>query len=264
MKTINLNRKKVLCILVYGFFFQLAQAQYSETIRTGRPGQSIGAFTVGKNILQFQQGVDFAESRHEFTQKSFVFDNVIRFGITENIELSGLVDYTSSKEKHSNYSTEGISDFHLGFRAHLLDQRKAIPNIAFQMRMKTLWVSKDFKINNIAPAMNLVMAWGLPKKNSVTTNWILSYNGNDAVPKFQAIFNYGFGLSDKWSGFIENYNTWKSSTFEAKFDGGFAYLLTPDIQFDISGGYGKNNSVSDFFIDGGISWRLTQWRKDKL
>ncbi len=86
--------------------------QFNETIRTGRPGQAIGAFTVGKNVLQFQQGLDYYSTAEINPPKEFVFNNVVRYEISETVELSALVDY---QYKESGFGTtartlEGISN----------------------------------------------------------------------------------------------------------------------------------------------------------
>ena len=50
---------KLFKTLILFFVSQTTLAQFHETIRTSRPGQAIEPFTVGKDILQFQQGLDY-------------------------------------------------------------------------------------------------------------------------------------------------------------------------------------------------------------
>lgn len=135
-RTISMRIIKTLILL---FISQIAFKQFNETIRTGRPGQATGAFTVGKNILQFQQGLDyysFADTK--FPPRGFVSNNVVRFGILETVELSALIDYQYENTKFdtNSVSLSGLSNLHFGFRLHINDKKELIPTTGFQMRLK--------------------------------------------------------------------------------------------------------------------------------
>lgn len=257
---------RIIKTLLLLFISQTAFGQFNETIRTGRPGQAIGAFTVGKNILQFQQGLDyysFADTK--FPPRGFVSNNVVRFGILETVELSALIDYQYENTKFdtNSVSLSGLSNLHFGFRLHINDQKGWIPTTGFQMRLKIPKVSNDFGSTQLATVMVFVANWSLPKSMSIATNWILSYNGNDHYPTGKYVLNFGFPIYKKWSGFIENYGQVRQNIFQTRFDGGFAYLINNNMQLDLSAGYGNNQSVQDYFLSTGISWRITNFRKNK-
>lgn len=238
-------------------------AQYSEVLRSGRPGQSIGAFTVGDDILQFQQGFEYNSfTNSSYTPFGFTGVNIIRFGILETLEISTLIDYQYHEKKFETETTyqSGIRNLQLGFRYHINDQKGWMPATAFQMRLKMPGISKDYESKYIAPIMVFVANWGLPKKMSIATNWVLAYNGNDAIPTGKYVLHFGFPIYKKLKGFIENYGQLKESVFESRFDGGFAYLINNNIQLDLYGGYGNNNGVQDYFVNTGISWRIVKFR----
>ncbi len=252
------------------FFFILSinfsYSQFSETIRTGRPGQAIGAFTVGKKVLQFQQGFDYYSlADATYPPRGFVFNNVIRFGILETVELSALIDYQYEHTRFDTFSSvlNGVSNLHFGFRVHINDQKKWIPTTGFQMRLKVPKVSNDFVTSHVAPVMVFVANWALPRNMSIATNWILSFSGNDPHPTGKYVINFGFPIYKKWSGFIENYGQLRQSVFQTRIDGGFAYLIHNNIQLDLSAGYGNNQNVQDYFVSTGISWRIITFRKQK-
>ena len=255
----------MLFVLIALFFnSKFAKGQFNETIRTGRPGQAIGAFTVGKNILQFQQGVDYS-SVVDSRQKPYdiLSNNVIRFGIMETVELSALIDYQSKNAtiNDSAYSQSGLNNLHLGFRVHFNNQKGLIPTTGFQMRFKMPDISKEFGINYTAPVMVFIANWSLPKNTSIGTNWICSYSGNDQIPTGKYIINFGFPIYKKISGFVENYGQLYKNQFETRFDGGFAWLVNNNIQLDLSAGYGNNNIIEDYFVSAGVSWRLNFRKK---
>lgn len=238
--------------------------QFNETIRTGRPGQAIGAFTVGKNVLQFQQGLDYYSTAETNLPQGFIFNNVVRYGISETVELSALVDYQYEDSGVDTAATtlKGISNLHFGFRVHLNDQKEWLPATGFQMRLKMPDVSEDFEANHLAPAMVFIANWSLPKNMSLATNWILSYNGNDPNPTGKYIVNFGFPIYNKFSGFVENYGQVNQSVFQTRFDGGFAYLVNNNVSVDLFGGYGHNQNVTDYFVSTGISWRIISFKKN--
>lgn len=257
---------RLIKILILIFLSQISFAQLNETIRTDRPGQAIGAFTVGKNILQLQQGVDnYSLADTKFPPNGFVSNNVVRFGILETVELSALIDYQYERTRFDtiSISLSGVSNLHLGFRVHINDQKGWIPTTAFQMRLKIPKMSKDFGAKKLATAMVFVANWSFPKSMSLASNWILSYNGKDPYPTGGYVLNFGFPIHKKLSGFIENYGQVNQSIFQTRFDGGFAYLVNNNFQLDISGGYGNNQNVQDYFLSTGVSWRINTFRKNK-
>lgn len=255
---------KIINLLILISVSQTAFAQFNNTIRTDRPGQANGAFTVGKNILQFQQGIDFYSLANiKNPPNGFISNHVIRYGILEKVELSALIDYQNEQTKTNTAASllSGLSNLHVGFRIHINNQKAWIPNTALQMRFIIPNISKDFGTNYLATEMTFVSNWSLPKNKSITTNWILSYNGNDHYPTGKYVLNFGFPIHKKWSGFIENYGQINQSVFQSRFDGGFAYLINNNVQLDLSAGYGNNQNIQDYFVSTGISWRITNFRK---
>lgn len=243
---------------------KLAFGQFSETIKTARPGQAIGAFTIGKNVLQFQQGIELnGYLGLKNRPKTYITNHVVRYGVSENIEMSALVDYQSQQLKFDTISSDltGLSNLHFGFRVHLTDQVGWLPATCFQMRLKMPNVSNEYGASRLAPVMVFVANWSLPQNMSLATNWVLSYNGNNQNPTGKYVLNFGFPVFKKISGFIENYGQVSEGVAESRFDGGFAYLLNNNVQFDLSAGYGQNNAIEDYFISTGISWRIINFRK---
>ncbi|MBZ9630232.1 transporter [Salegentibacter sp. LM13S] len=248
----NLTTFLLLILSTYCF------GQFNETIRTGRPGQSIGAFTVGSNVLQFQQGLDYFGTSEANLPEGFISNNVIRYGILERVELSAVIDYKYQEFELNNNtrSLEGLSNLHLGFRVNINDQKEWLPATAFQMRLKLPNISDDFGSEYLAPAMVFVANWGLPKNMSLATNWILSYSGNDPKPTGKYVINFGFPIYKQLSGFIENYGQVNQSVYQTRFDTGLGYLINNNVSVDLFAGFGDNQNVTDYFVSTGISWRV--------
>lgn len=260
-----LKLKLIFFVLLQSLMAMKALCQFNERIRTGRPGQAIGGFAVGKKVVQFQQGIEYFSSyTNGYNQQRYLSNNVIRFGIMENLEISTLIDYQFEKRKTDSlkWFLNGVSNFQLGFRVHLNDQKKWIPATGFQFRLRMPDISEDYKVRNLAPVVIFVATWSLPHETLLSANWIIEYDGNSPVATGKYIINYSFPLSGKWSGFIENYGQLRGTKFQTRFDGGIAVLVNNNIQFDLSAGVGQNQEIRDFFAGVGISYRFINFRKN--
>ncbi len=245
------------CVLLLLLWCGMAKGQYSDVIRTGRPGKAIGAFTAGSGVLQFQQGLEFnSQSSNNQPTDVFLTNNVVRLGITELLEVSMLVDYQMQSMGSEMGDLRGLNNLHFGFRVHINDQNGWLPTTGFQLRLKIPNTSDDFPSENLAPVMVAVVNWSLRKKMTLATNWVLDYNGNDPIPTVRYVVNFGFPLYNKWRGFMESYGSVREGDFQNKVDGGFSYLVNNNVQLDISGGYGNNFGVLETFVNTGVSWRL--------
>ncbi len=258
----RLNFLGLACVLSTLMGLQ-AQAQFSETIRTGRPGQSIGPYAVGKGVLQFQQGIEHHNFDGPFIKLStFSNNHVVRFGVSKRIEVSGLINHSVTQPRVSNLiQKKGLTDIHLGFRVNLNSQQGVLPSTGFQARLALPKVSEDYGSEYLAPNMVFVASWTLPKDMGITTNWILTYDGNSPSPIGQYILNFSFPIYGNWSGFIENYGTRTNTSTTTFFDGGLAYLVNNNLQLDASGGYSINNETETYFINAGISWRILNYHQ---
>ena len=88
------------------FNLSLINSQYTETINSNRPGSSAGAFSVGKNVLQFELGYENSLYKHTQFNNSKISENdlnyVIRYGFLHN-NLEVILD--------GEYSSNKINDF---------------------------------------------------------------------------------------------------------------------------------------------------------
>ena len=79
-------------LFLFLFTSSIAVAQYTDQINSNRPGESIGAFSVGKNVFQSELGFAYRNYAHSGYNNS-TFDAVIgflslRWGfLSENLEL---------------------------------------------------------------------------------------------------------------------------------------------------------------------------------
>lgn len=283
----NFTNLGLLFLLSFFILTVSSLAQFSETIQSGRPGQSIVANTVGEGILQFQQGGVFSQSKtpgitlvngmigmHRpgyLYQNRFTTENVIRYGVTERIELNAAVNYDWDNHFGDKdilvLGVDGgyLSTFDIGGRVNISQQENVLPTTAVQARlgMGQNYHESDFELNDIE--ITAAFAWQLGANHGLTVNLVPIFSINGFDDRYNYTVAYSWSFAQDWSLFIENYGGYTASDqidsfFSTYFDGGFAWVLNDNVQLDVLGGYGKNeiyfNEAQSFFVSAGVSWRI--------
>jgi hypothetical protein len=248
-------------------------AQYHPTIRSGRPGQSIGPYATGKNIFQVQSGIAFqqqnvlidgnANPRIDGRLTTFSENNVIRFGLLEWLEVSTLFDFVSQRGKvlsddsvdmeGSGLGTfRGVQNFHLGGRINLRQQDGIIPAVGLQARFML-----PVKFGGASSLVG-VSVIGITQ-HQINEKWSMILNGeirfyDKSFPVWtKYIMNHSVSVGEKTSVFAEFFTT--SDEYRPMADGGIAYLVNPNFQLDASVGWIGTRDEPGYFIEAGISWR---------
>ncbi len=84
---------KLLVLLIFCYFSLSLSAQYTDQINSNRPGASIGAFSVGTRVLQFEAGSEYSNYKHKAYNNSKVNGKIgffaLRYGfLKEQLELT--------------------------------------------------------------------------------------------------------------------------------------------------------------------------------
>jgi hypothetical protein len=252
---------KIICSLLILFSSQTIFSQYSETITSGRPGQAIGPRTVGQNVIQIQSGFTYNQISFDETQnQSAVMTNVFRWGVLEHLEVSSVLVWQN--DKFSDFDTEsitrGVSNTQIGLRYNFTTNQGWIPAIGFQGRLLLKLQDRNYRRDKLGTAFVLVTSNNLSDSFTISTNWLLNYLGDGAGPNYGYVLNLAYSISDKWGSFFEIYGS--LNDFNTDIDLGFFYLVNNDLQLDVSYGFQNESSISNWFVDAGISWRF-DWRK---
>ena len=236
-------------------------AQYSETIQTSRPGQAFVPFSVGQHMFQVQSGLTYSgfdDSDNNRDGNSTDFNALLRYGLLEDFEIRTAFNINSSTtnlENGSDSDLGGLSAMSIGVRYNIISGEGNKPSFGFQTDLGLNWVDEDFNPEDIAPKITLIHSQNLSEKIGLTTNWALSWDGNDNATTGNYVINIAFPLGDKLGGFIENYGSIDNGKITHRWDTGLGYLINNNLLIDCSIGYGKNDGLSDWFVDAGISWR---------
>ncbi|MBB6459271.1 transporter [Flammeovirga kamogawensis] len=264
-------RLSIYILITFIFFSINVKAQFSETISSDRPGQSFTATTLGRKVVQVQTGFNFSNEDSDSTpKKSQLSTTFFRLGITETFDFEALVNWRSIRgdvgAKDSLFA-QGLSNVQLGFKYQLLENNGWVPSLAFQGRLITKLVGKDYERKNVGMVYNMASYHQLKSWLSVTMNYGLVLPGESSgtddlgiegyyVP---ATLNFAFAVTDKVGAFVEMYGN--LNYFRPGFDAGFSYLVTNNLMFDIYGGFNNTKVIDTWFVEGGLSYRLN-WRKE--
>lgn len=238
-------------------------SQYSETIRSERPGQALDPFSVGKGIFQLQSGVDF--SSYELTDVPYTFSsiisgNVFRFGVLEKLEVGLESNWQNDKQtgQFGNANQSGISYLSTRIKGNVYEGEGLIPSVGAQFNLTYPFVSEAYKTDKVAPKFTLVTGQSLTEKLGLTTNLGIAWNGIDNNTTKFYVVNLGYALSSKVGVFVENYGFIVDGELDTKFDGGFDYLINNNLKLDLFAGYDKNEFSDEILISIGVSWRTNK------
>lgn len=260
MKNLSL---KISLFLVMASFSEV-MAQYAEQIRSGRPGVSIGPFTVGKGVVQNQSGIYFTE-RH-ITQaamrsidKGAYGISIFRIGILERFEFGTAVSYKDNRITFSDHDnsirTEGINLLSLAGRVNLYEGKGLWPALGFQLNTDLTNISKEFRNSVTTPRFSFITAQSIGKWR-IITNWMIRWPGGSS-PTYLISFFTDYGITKEWRIFAEHYATASAGNYQPNFDYGITYLVNRDIQLDLQYSHGPwYNNQWNQFITAGIGWRF--------
>lgn len=253
-------------LLLFFFIISITNSfsQFGETISSDRPGQSNSPNTVGKLVLQLQTGLQVGgEKADNYKGNDFELPAIIRFGITDKIELQthwGLKN-SSAEYIDTDFESSGLNMANFGLRFNIFEETEKAPALGFEFIYKTRIMSKDYKPDHPSTKFNIMASKGFSDLISITTNLGADFDGIGAQPDGFYTLNLVFSINDQLSVFFENYGNFNGDYFDTFFDFGGAYILNDNLQLDLYGGIGNNDDLFNYFVSGGVSYRITSWRK---
>jgi hypothetical protein len=153
-------------ILIVLLFFggHLIQAQYTDQINSNRPGESIGAFSVGTRVIQFEAGTEYRSYKHVGYNNSKMDGSLgffsLRWGfLKEELELTYEGTYLMGElnsrivAPNPTYKQQGFLRNFIGVKYLVYDP--------FKKQQETNVYSWDannkFKIRDLIPAVSLTL-----------------------------------------------------------------------------------------------------------
>lgn len=272
---------------------QTSHSQYTDVINSNRPGESFGAFSVGKTILQTEGGLSYISEKHSDTDaeiSGMFVDLDIRYGfLLEELEFIGDLQYRVDTYETDLESIDrnGLRTTVLGFKYLVYDPFK---NYEEKPNLYSWKANHRFKWRQFRPAVAVYAGTNLNFSNNpyipedlsiitykgmvilqnhfeggwvFVTNLLADHIASDYLT-FGGILTVTKSFNHQWSGFAEVQGY--TSDYDAYEDlivrGGAAYLLNRNLQLDISIGKNFNNTRDVIYGGIGASWRFTLNYKD--
>jgi hypothetical protein len=242
-----------------------SKAQYTEMMRTLRPGFTVSPWTVGDRV--FQVHVGFTKGWGEkSTDGSVLYHNNqvadlnLCLGLGEKFELEAFGAY---KDEHAEQdyipsTTSGFNMVALGGRYNIRDGGLNGFSAGLQGLLKFPVQSTDFRVKHITPRLLLLLGFNPGNIITLTGNIGLEYDGKNDNPTVLYGIKSAFMLSGRLGCFIEAYN---NNLYTYKhLDIGMYLYATNNFQLDISTGLGFRKQQYDSFFSLGLSYRFANIR----
>ena len=121
-----------------------------------------------------------------------------------------------------------------------------------------------FTGDRVLPGLNWLYGWDindfLAMGASTQFNSAVDEDSRNVYTQWAQSWTIGYSLSDKLGAYTEVFAFFphgaETALPEGYFNGGFTYLLTDNIQWDIRAGVGLNGAADDFFAGPGLSIRF--------
>ncbi len=230
-------------------------AQHSVYLQPDRPGLSTGTYTMTPKMYQVEFGYQRSFGRAIPRVDSSVFPEfLIRTGLTSQVEISLFWPGWESQFSDNSSDQRSISSVALGGKVRLHESEHlnftAIAQFNFAFESPT----SSF---NVDPTLGVV--WDYDGKGAIS--WFgalqLSSEGikNDRTTFGQFAIGSTIQISERLSIFTEYFNSISVSSNPEVYhpiNGGFTFLVSPKIQFDLYAGVGLNKNT-DHFIGSGFA-----------
>jgi hypothetical protein len=260
-------------------------AQYTDQINSNRPGETMSAFAVGKSVIQLETGAYGISQKHHllnYVTNGYGIDATIRYGMfKEKLEFLADVQYQSQlyEARLITMDQKALKQTVFGAKYLLYDPFK---NQEKKVNVYSWKVDKSFKWKQLIPAVSVFAGANITSANNpyhfstkagispkvilitqnhfgdgswvLVTNTIADYIGTE-FPSYGYAVTLTKGLNKNWSGFIENQGYKSDFYSDLIVRSGAAYLVTEDLQLDVSASASLKNTPSIFYGGIGFSYR---------
>lgn len=281
--------KKVVIFILFFYGFLNISAQYTKIINSKRPGFSESPYGVGTKVFQLETGGFYqsynTNNKATFLSKDSYGGNLfLRYSnFLERLEIN--LDFTYQKDNRifRNIFTSNQKDFtgisrltlgakylvynsiykdkskeiHSWKKRHSFDWNRLIPSVGVYAGWNSNFLNKDFKETGMSLKGAILLQNDINERFVILTNFVVDNILLDEL-QYSYILTSTLAVTEKWSIFGEHQGIFnKSRDTEYQFGGGAAYLLTDNVQLDISGRTSLIlNEFSTYYLSLGGSWRM--------
>jgi hypothetical protein len=239
----------ILCLTVIN-------SQNLDPIATDRPDQTECPFIVPKGYIQAENGLVY----EKISQKNVALAHpsvLWKYGISEKLEFR-LITEIMSENAINQPNSIGLTPITVGFKTKLADENGVFPLMSFIGHLGIpSWASPEFKTNYFAPNFRFTMQHTLSEKLILAYNLGAEWDGETPNTTFIYTLTSGFSVTKKLGVYLELYGfAPQKLSADHRFDGGFTYLINPNIMVDVSGGFGLTDNAPLYYFSLGFSYRF--------
>lgn len=276
-------------LLLFSFLLSatINYGQFTDVINSNRPGESMGAFSVGKTVIQAELGASGYQEKNDidrYRAYGFDYEVAVRYGaFFEQLEFIGEIQYRRENFTEALVLPDrsGLKQATIGAKFLIYDPQK---NFEKKPNIYSWLANHKFNFRQFIPAVGIYAGLNIdfaqdkfsrpliprdpnksPKLMLLTQNQFGRYAlvANIIYDKFpykkksiDYVVTLTKGLNDRWSVFgeIQGFNgTYYSDAF---FRVGAAFLVYENIQVDAA--IATNYKDTPSILNGGIglSWRF--------
>lgn len=240
----------------------------NEPLVTDRPDFTEASTTVGVGVIQLEIGYTytFDQTATNSTENNSYGEPLFRIGM-----FADWFEFRLAWNHANEIVTEGVQavtsgseDLYVGAKLGLTPQSGILPEMALipQMTLPTA-STNNFGSGDVLPGANWIYAWevtdNISTAGSSQFNRAIDATTLEPYIEFAQSWTIGYALTERLGAYTEVFGLLPTGADTVLpqyfFNGGFTYLLTDNLQFDIRGGVGLNNAADDYFVGTGLSIR---------
>ena len=236
-----------------------------EPLVTDRPDFTESSSTVGRSVLQLEMGYTYVSDNDgtDQTVSHSYPEPLFRYGIfAEWLELR--VGWNYANEFVGGVEASGAEDLCLGFKIGLTPQEGILPEMALIPQITVPTGADVFSADELLSGLNWCYGWEvndlISMGGSTQFNRAIDEVTDAAYTEWAQSLALGYTLTEQLGAYTEWFALFPHSADTALpehyLNGGFAYLINDDIQWDVFAGLGLNDAADDYFVGTGISIRF--------
>lgn len=236
-----------------------------EPIVTDRPDYVESSDVVGKKVFQLEtSGATDWITTGGVTARTVTTPTLFRLGVTRTVELRLESDGYTRATLTGAAAVDGLSDAAIGIKWHLVDGEKRRPSVAVLIHGDLPSGSTPFRGEGVRPSFRAVGEWDLPAGFGIGVMPGIVYDVN-ALGDREWTSLFGVTVGHPITAATRFYVEYaaeqlplnRSQTTTSYFDAGTAWVITRDLQLDLSARVGLTSTATDGTLALGVSRR---WR----
>ena len=253
---------RLLCGLMFLLVSSQGYGQFTEKLRSTRPGETVSPFIPGRNVFQLESGFIYgrASAGKDLPDVATLKNStLLRWGVQRKVELGVAFDLQRDQymlQDTFEYVTSGFRDIKVGLKYQMKRGSKYTPAIAFETSALLHFLEGQDHPRNFSPSFILMLSQPVTPRISMVGNIGFGWDNMDGNVTGKYSLHMQAALTDRLSLVVENHGRLSADALRTYFVSGISYHLKDYFAADIALGYDYYGQVHDVFFGLGFSWRF--------